>query len=99
MKAIIFAGGSGTRLWPLSRKNSPKQFESIAGKESTLELAVNRLLPEIGYEDIFISSNIQYKEIIRKKLPRIPEGNLILEPEKKRRRSGDCPGFQYFISD
>lgn len=83
MKAIIFAGGSGTRLWPLSRKNSPKQFESIAGKESTLELAVDRLLPEIGYEDIFISSNIQYKEIIRKKLPRIPEGNLILEPEKK----------------
>ena len=83
MKAIIFAGGSGTRLWPLSRKNSPKQFESIAGKESTLELAVNRLLPEISYEDIFISSNIQYKEIIRKKIPQIPEENLILEPEKK----------------
>jgi len=83
MKAIIFAGGTGTRLWPLSRKNSPKQFEKIAGEESTLELAVNRLFPEIDYKDIFISSNIKYKEIIRKKIPQIPEGNLILEPEKK----------------
>lgn len=83
MKAIIFAGGTGTRLWPLSRKNSPKQFEKIAGKVSSLELAVNRLLPEISYKEIFISSNIRYKEIIRKKIPQIPEGNLILEPEKK----------------
>lgn len=83
MKAIIFAGGSGTRLWPLSRKNSPKQFEKISGNESTLELAVNRLIPEIDYKDIFVSSNIQYKDIIKKKLPKIPVSNLILEPEKK----------------
>jgi len=83
MKAVIFAGGTGTRLWPLSRKNSPKQFENIVGKESTLELAVNRLFPEIKYQDIFISSNIQYKDVIRKKLPLVPEKNLILEPEKK----------------
>ena len=83
MKAIIFAGGTGTRLWPLSRKNSPKQFEKVAGEESTLELAVNRLLPEINYKDIYISSNVKYADIIRKKLPQIPEKNLILEPEKK----------------
>ena len=46
MKAVIFAGGAGTRLWPLSRKKSPKQFERIIGDKSTLQLAVERLRPK-----------------------------------------------------
>ena len=46
MKAVIFAGGAGTRLWPLSRKNSPKQFERIVSDQSTLQLAALRLLPD-----------------------------------------------------
>jgi len=83
MKAIIFAGGTGTRLWPLSRKNSPKQFEKIAGDNSTLELAVNRLIPEFNYKDIYISSNIQYKNLLKNKLPNIPQKNFILEPCKR----------------
>ena len=52
MKAVIFAGGAGTRLWPLSRKKSPKQFEKIVGEKSTLQLAVDRLLPEFFYLSI-----------------------------------------------
>lgn len=83
MKAIIFAGGTGTRLWPLSRKKSPKQFERLIGDKSTLQLAVERLLPEFKYEDIYISSNYLYKDIIKNQLPKIPEKNLIFEPEKK----------------
>jgi len=83
MKAIIFAGGTGTRLWPLSRKKSPKQFEKLIGNKSTLQLAVERLLPDFQYEDIYISSNSLYKESIKEQLPQIPEKNLILEPEKK----------------
>ena len=83
MKAIIFAGGTGTRLWPLSRKNSPKQFEEIIGNQSTLQLAVSRLVPDFKPSDIFISTNIAYKGIVTRQLPQIPKGNFIFEPEKK----------------
>ena len=57
MKAIIFAGGVGTRLWPLSRKSSPKQFEKVIGNKSTLELSIERLVPDFAWEDIYISTN------------------------------------------
>jgi mannose-1-phosphate guanylyltransferase len=83
MKAIIFAGGTGTRLWPLSRKKSPKQFEKIVGNKSTLQLAVDRLLPDFKYSDIYISTNVAYKNIVKKQLPKIPENNFLFEPEKK----------------
>lgn len=83
MKAVIFAGGTGTRLWPLSRKKSPKQFEKLIGDKSTLQLAVERLQPDISSKDIFISTNILYKDIIQKQLPMIPSENYFLEPEKK----------------
>ncbi len=83
MKAIIFAGGTGTRLWPLSRKKSPKQFEKLVGDKSTLQLAVGRLLPEFKPEDIYVSTNNLYKDIVSDQLPQIPKANLILEPEKK----------------
>ncbi|MBI2641822.1 mannose-1-phosphate guanylyltransferase [Candidatus Roizmanbacteria bacterium] len=83
MKAIIFAGGAGTRLWPLSRKNSPKQFEKIVGDKSTLQLAVERLTPDFSYKDIYISTNLIYKDFVREQLPKIPKENFIFEPEKK----------------
>ncbi len=83
MKAILFAGGTGTRLWPLSRKNSPKQFEKIVGDKSTLQLGIERLSPDFKPEDIYISTNIVYKKIIQQQLPQIPAKNFIFEPEKK----------------
>jgi mannose-1-phosphate guanylyltransferase len=83
MKALIFAGGAGTRLWPLSRKKSPKQFEKIVGDKSTLQLAAERLMPEFKPEDIYISTNERYKKIVEEQLPQIPKKNFIFEPEKK----------------
>ncbi len=83
MKAIIFAGGTGTRLWPLSRRKSPKQFEKIVGEKSTLQLAVERLVPDFKYSDIYISTNSLYKDIVKKQLAKIPETNFLFEPEKK----------------
>ncbi len=83
MKAIIFAGGTGTRLWPLSRKKSPKQFEKLVGEKSTLQLAVERLKPDFADKDIYISTNITYKDVIKEQLPSIPNENFLFEPEKK----------------
>ncbi len=81
MKIVVFAGGVGTRLWPLSRKNAPKQFEKIVGDKSTLQLAVARLLPTFSYKDIYISTGEKYKDIVQLQLPEIPSENFIFEPE------------------
>ena len=83
MKAIVFAGGIGTRMWPLSRKKSPKQFEPIIDNQSTLQLTVDRLRPEFAPENIYISTGIQYVPLIKKQLPFIPEKNIIGEPEMR----------------
>jgi len=83
MKAVIFAGGVGTRLWPLSRKKSPKQFEKVVGDKSTLQLASERLLPEFAAEDIFISTGKDYIEMVKEQLPFVPHENIIAEPNKR----------------
>lgn len=83
MKVVIFAGGVGTRLWPLSRKNTPKQFEKIIGDKSTLQLAIDRLQPDFKPEDIYISTGKKYEELIRAHLPQIPAENFIFEPEMR----------------
>ena len=83
MKLIIFAGGSGRRLWPLSLKSSPKQFEPIIGEQSTLQLAVDRVLGLYGAENIFISTNEAYLPLLAKQLPMLPERNLIGEPTRR----------------
>ncbi len=83
MKIVIFAGGSGRRLWPISRKKSPKQFEPIIGAKSTLQLAVDRVLPQYGAENIFISTNERYVEMVREQLPALPPQNIIGEPTRR----------------
>lgn len=83
MKVVIFAGGVGTRLWPLSRKNTPKQFGKIIGDKSTVQLTVERILPILEPSDIFISSGKIYKDILIEQLPLIPKENFILEPEMR----------------
>ncbi len=81
MKAIIFAGGIGTRLWPLSRKKSPKQFEKIIGNKSTLQLAAERLQPDFDWKDIYISTGKQYLEVVQNQLASLPPRQVIGEPE------------------
>ncbi|HVZ11475.1 MAG TPA: sugar phosphate nucleotidyltransferase [Patescibacteria group bacterium] len=83
MKAVIFAGGVGTRLWPLSRKHTPKQFEKIIDEKSTLQLAYDRISPIFSPSDIFISSGDRYADILYSQLPDIPRENFILEPEMR----------------
>lgn len=70
-------------MWPLSRKKSPKQFEKIIDNQSTLQLTVKRLLPTFKPEDIFISTGMDYAELVSKQLPMLPKDNIIGEPDKK----------------
>ncbi len=83
MKIIIFAGGVGTRLWPLSRKSSPKQFEKIIGDKSTLQLAVERLMPDFSWKDIFIFTGKDYVSIVKTQLPKVPQNQIIGEPQTR----------------
>ncbi len=83
MKVVIFAGGVGTRLWPLSRKNTPKQFGKLIGDKSTLQEAVARLQPEFAPSDIYVATGKRYKDIVIDQLPDIPQENFIFEPEMR----------------
>lgn len=83
MKVVIFAGGVGTRLWPLSRKHTPKQFEKIVGDKSTLQLAYDRVRPIFDAEDIYVSSGERYRDVLFSQIPEIPRENFILEPDMR----------------
>lgn len=83
LKIIVFCGGVGTRLWPVSRASTPKQFENIVGDRSLVQNTVDRLLPLWSPQEIFISTGSQYTEFVEKQLPQIPKKNIIAEPEMR----------------
>ena len=90
--ALIMAGGRGERFWPRSRKNLPKQFLSLTGDGKTMiRLTVERLLPIIAADDIYIATNKDYKELVEKQLPNIPKENIICEPISK--NTAPCIGL------
>lgn len=86
------AGGRGTRFWPKSRKNLPKQFLSLTDSSLTMiQLTVKRLLPIISIEDIYISTNESYRHLVREQLPDLPEENILCEPVG--RNTAPCIGL------
>ena len=94
MKIIIFAGGVGTRLWPLSRQNSPKQFDKIFNGQSTIELAVERVAPVFGLANIYIQTTANFKSVIKKQIKKLPSKNIITEPSRKNNGPAVCLGLQ-----
>ncbi|MEW6066676.1 MAG: mannose-1-phosphate guanylyltransferase/mannose-6-phosphate isomerase [Nitrospirota bacterium] len=83
MKAFILAGGSGIRLWPVSRKGFPKQFMKLNGDKSLLCLSIERLLGVCDIEDLHVITNESYKFHVKEELRNISknmENNVILEP-------------------
>lgn len=87
MKFLIMAGGKGTRLWPISRKQKPKQFQKLISDKTMLEETVGRILPAYPARDIYISTNELYAEEVRKEMPQLPFGNIIVEPAFRERAS------------
>ena len=79
--AVIMAGGAGKRLWPLSRVSRPKQLLPLVGGKSLLALAVERLSGVFDSRNIWIITNAEYAQQIRKALPQVPPNNVVGEPE------------------
>lgn len=82
MKALILAGGTGTRLWPLSREKKPKQFHTFIGDRTLLQQTAARL-DFLKPEDIYISTGVLYATEIKRQLPRIPKDHIFVEPESR----------------
>lgn len=81
---LILCGGSGPRLWPLSRASNPKQFLKIFGSRSLLQETVHRFKKFIPSDNIYIISQEKYLSHLRKDLHKlVPSRNILTEPEKK----------------
>jgi mannose-1-phosphate guanylyltransferase len=89
--ALILAGGKGTRLYPLSRSNNPKQFLKIINNKSFLRNTVDRIKPMISKENIYVVTNEEYYEKIKNELSEINENNIFIEPENK--ETATCIGL------
>lgn len=90
--ALIMAGGRGERFWPKSRRMMPKQFLALTESGKTMiQLTVERIAPVVENEDIYISTNQDYKKLVMEQLPQIPEENIICEPVG--RNTAPCIGL------
>jgi len=79
--AVIMAGGSGTRLWPLSRQKHPKQALKLVGEKTMFQYAVERITPIFPLERILIVTRVEHAPILMDQVPNLPAENFILEPE------------------
>lgn len=90
--ALIMAGGRGERFWPKSRKNLPKQFLSLTDDGKTMiQLTVERILPLVSLENIYIATNEMYKKLALEQLTGLPEENVLCEPVG--RNTAPCIGL------
>ena len=83
------AGGIGSRFWPYSRKDKPKQFLDFFGTGQTLlQQTFDRYSKIVPKENIFIATNIQYEKLVKEQLPDLNEDQILLEPT--RRNTAPC---------
>lgn len=81
--ALILAGGSGTRFWPLSRNTRPKQLLNLFDEETLIEKSVRRLRGLIPPERILVLTNEAQRDGVRAVLPELPEENIVAEPARR----------------
>ena len=79
----ILAGGSGTRLWPLSRAQRPKQLLALFGDRSLVQATVDRVAPLVPYERIVVVTEASHAGALREQLPELPAENILVEPVRR----------------
>ena len=100
MKALILAGGSGTRLWPASREAYPKQFLKLNGEKSLLQQTLERLLKIVSPEDILLLTNEQYKFHVLSDVNEVSKDltdNILLEPARRNTAPAIALGMKYCL--
>lgn len=97
LTALIMAGGKGTRFWPLSTEEKPKQFLNLIGEETMIQMTVNRIKPIIPIERIFVCTGEMYVDLVKEQLPELPDRNIIVEPEG--RNTAPCIALSAMVID
>lgn len=81
---VIMAGGIGSRFWPMSVSEYPKQFIDVMGcGKSLIQLTVERCLPFCSIENFWVVTSERYTHIVKEQLPELPESNILAEPEAR----------------
>ena len=89
---IIMAGGVGSRFWPFSRTNFPKQFHDVLGTGRTLlQQTVDRFEGVCPIENVYIVTSQEYKELVKEQLPALTDDQILLEPH--RRNTAPCIAY------
>lgn len=89
---VIMAGGVGSRFWPFSRADKPKQFLDFFGTgRSLLQMTVDRFRPIVPIENVFIVTNVAYKQLILEQVPDLNERQILCEPA--RRNTAPCIAY------
>lgn len=79
--ALIMAGGKGTRFWPISTEDKPKQFLNLISEKTMIQMTIDRIKPMIPIERIFVCTSQRYVDLLSEQIPDLPIRNIIIEPE------------------
>ena len=90
--AVIMAGGVGTRFWPLSTQEKPKQFIQLFDDRSLLQKSYDRAAGIVPDDRVIVLTNAAFTPLVAEQLPRIPKENIVGEPERKDTAAAVCLG-------
>jgi len=97
MRILLLAGGGGTRLWPLSTEDRPKQFLPLLSEKSLLRETYERVLPLSA--DVFVATSAKHAPLVRRELPEVPAARILAEPVRRNSGPAVIAGALRFAAD
>ncbi|MBI3341565.1 mannose-1-phosphate guanylyltransferase [Candidatus Curtissbacteria bacterium] len=83
LKIVLFCGGTGTRMWPMSKRDRPKQFQPLVSEKSMFQSAVERIRKGFPIKDVFVVTGRPYVGLVVDQAPDLPLENIIIEPDMR----------------